>query len=71
MGFAAMLADEQILLFLFAIGSGSSRRNSIGFLFLSSSAVILLGFGYGLDIIKYQHSSKPLTLAAMLIQYFA
>ena len=29
MGFAAMLADEYILIFLFAISSSSSRRNSI------------------------------------------
>jgi len=59
MGFAAMLADEYILIFLFAISSGSVRRNSIRLKFLSSSSVILLGFSSGLDIIKSQHSSKP------------
>jgi len=58
-GLAAMLADEYILIFLFAISSSSVRRNSIGLLLLSSSSVILLGCGSGLDIIKFQHSSKP------------
>jgi hypothetical protein len=29
------------------------------FLFLTSSILILLGFGSGLTIIKFQHSSKP------------
>ncbi|MES1181991.1 MAG: hypothetical protein ABUL44_04260, partial [Flavobacterium sp.] len=45
----------------------SARRNANRLLFLTSSSVILLGFSSGLDVIKYQHSSKPWPLAA--IQY--
>ena len=50
---------------MFAISSGSVRRNSIQHLFLTSTSVILLGFSSVLDLIKSQHSSKPCTLAAI------
>jgi uncharacterized membrane protein len=59
MWFAAMLADEQIIIFLFSISSSSGRRNAIGFCSYLSSSLILLGFSSGLTIIKFQHSSKP------------
>jgi hypothetical protein len=65
-GFSAMLAEEYVLIFLFAISSGPSCRNSIELLFLSSSSVILLGCSSGLDEHKFQHSSKPCSLAAIL-----
>jgi hypothetical protein len=48
MGFAAMLANESILIFLFAISSGSGGRNSIQLLSLTSTSVILLGYCTGL-----------------------
>jgi len=66
MGFAAMLAEGYVLIFLFVISGGSVCRNSIKLLFLSSTSVILLGFSSGLTGIKYQHSSKPWTLVASL-----
>jgi hypothetical protein len=58
-GFAAMLADEYILIFLFAINSSSSRRNSIWLFVVNFIYIFSISSGSGLDIIKFQHSSKP------------
>ncbi len=63
MGFAAMLADEYILIFLLAISGGSVRHNSIELLFLTSSSVILLGFSSGLDVINSSTAASPLRCA--------
>jgi len=42
----------------------SGGRNSFRHLFLTSTLVILFGFGSWLDIVKCQHSSKPDALGA-------
>jgi hypothetical protein len=44
---------------LYAISSGSVRRNSINLLFLSSSSVILLGFSSGLVVINSSTAASP------------
>jgi hypothetical protein len=59
MGFVAMLADEYILIFLFAIGIGSITRNSIELLCLTSSLVILVGFSSVLDVINTGTAASP------------
>ncbi|MEO7310719.1 MAG: hypothetical protein ABIX01_09985 [Chitinophagaceae bacterium] len=44
---------------MFTISSGSVRRNSNELLYLSSSAVILLGFSSRLNIIKSSTAASP------------
>ena len=44
---------------MFAISSGSVRRNSIELLFLSSTSVILLGFSSGLEVINASTAASP------------
>jgi hypothetical protein len=56
---AAMLADEYFINFLFPVISNSGGRNAIGFCSYLSSSLTSLGFGSGLTIIKFQHSSNP------------
>jgi hypothetical protein len=50
MGFAAMLADEYILTFLFAISSSSSRRNSIWLFVVNFINIFSISSGSGLDV---------------------
>jgi len=49
-GFAAMLADEYILIFLFAISSSSSRRNPIWLLVVNFIIIFSISSGSGLDV---------------------
>jgi len=59
MGFAAMLADEQILIFLFAISSGSVRPNSVGLLVVNLYFYFFMGFSSGLDKQQCQPAQIP------------
>jgi hypothetical protein len=45
-----MLADEYILIFLFAISSGSSRRNSIWLFVVNFIFIFSIISGSGLDV---------------------
>jgi len=49
-GFAAMLADEYILIFLFAISSSSSRRNSIWLFVVNFIYIFSIISGSGQDV---------------------
>jgi hypothetical protein len=57
--FAALLADEYILMFLFAISSDSVRRNSIRLYFLSSSSVFQSASVAALTQQQFQPWGKP------------
>jgi len=57
MQFAAMLADEYFLSFI-SLSAHIQPTEFYQLLLLSSSLVTLFGCGSGLDVIKFQHSSK-------------
>ncbi|MBK8953390.1 MAG: hypothetical protein IPM85_15140 [Chitinophagaceae bacterium] len=61
--FAAMLADEYIFSFI-SLSAHIQLTEFYQLLLLSSSSVFQIGSGSGLDIIKYQHSSKLWPLGA-------
>jgi len=65
MEFAAMLADEYFLSFI-SLSAHIQPTEFDQLLLLSSSLVILFGCGSGLDVIKFQHSSKLWPLAATI-----
>lgn len=58
-GFAAMLADEYVLIFLFTISSGPGRTFSIELLYITSTSVRYCAAVRADRITEYQHSSKP------------
>jgi hypothetical protein len=66
MEFAAMLADESMINFLFAVSIGSVRRNSIELFVLNFITSNFKGLQFRAGHYKFRLSIKPCTLAATL-----
>jgi hypothetical protein len=63
---AAMLADESLINFLFAVSIGSVRQNSIELIVLNFITSKFMRLQFRAGHYKFRHSIKPCSLAATL-----